>query len=243
MSKIAHATSIISLVREEADEAVLFCSLGKDSIVTLDLMAPCFKRIVCVFMYFVKGLEHIERWIKWVKAKYPNVEFLQKPHWSLSCIIRSGFFATPNPNVKLLKLSDVVHSVRHETGIEYVFLGMKKADSMNRRLMLMKYEQDSYIHKGCVYPLADWTQRDVLAYMRAHRLPEPVRYGGKASTGVGFNLDSLLWMKEHFPGDLQKFFKAFPQSERIIWEYEQKNLKKNGIKSRDLCPRPMEEDE
>ncbi len=46
-----------------------------------------------------------------------------------------------------------------------------------------------------VYPLADWTQKDILAYMRQYNLPEPVRYSLKASSGVGFNLDCMLWLK------------------------------------------------
>ena len=58
----------IDRISEISDSALLFCSLGKDSLVLLDLIYPKFNRIVCVFMYFVPGLEHIERWVKWVKC-------------------------------------------------------------------------------------------------------------------------------------------------------------------------------
>lgn len=213
---------IIDSIREKSDSCLLFCSLGKDSLVLLDLVYPRFKRVVCVFMYFVKDLEHINRWIGWVKARYPNVEFMQIPHWNLSYILRSGMYCVPNPKVKLLKLSDVTNAMRLKTGIQYVFLGMKKADGMNRRLMLKGYEENLYEHNGCVYPLADWTQKDILAYMRQNRLPEPVRYGLKASNGVGFNIDCMLWLEKNFPGDLQKIFKTFPLSERVLFEYHRK---------------------
>lgn len=171
-------------------------------------------------MYFVEGLEHIERYIKWVKAKYPKVEFIQVPHWNLTYILRSGMYCVPNPKIKLLKLADVDLAMRLRFGIDFVFYGMKKADSMNRRLMLNTYQD--YENAGKVYPLADWTQRDVLTYMRQKGLPEPVRYSIKASSGVGFNIDCMLWMEKNYPQDLQRIYKTFPMAERVLWEYHNK---------------------
>ena len=83
MSKLESAQRTIAAVREKSDSCIVFCSLGKDSLVTLDMVAPHFDRVVCVFMYFVQHLEHIERWVTWVKARYPKVEFMQVPHWNL----------------------------------------------------------------------------------------------------------------------------------------------------------------
>ena len=211
----------IDAVREHSDSAIVFCSLGKDSLVTLDMIYPKFERIVCVFMYFVPHLEHIDRWVNWVQTRYPKVEFLQVPHWNLSYILRAGLYCVPNPKVKLIKLADVIKAIRIKTGIQYAFLGMKKADGMNRRLMLKGYEAEDYIHNGAAYPLADWTQKDVLAYMKQTNLPEPIRYSLKASSGTGFNIDCFLWLRENFPQDLQKIYRTFPMSERILFEYEQ----------------------
>lgn len=218
MTLIERTYSNIDLIRTKSSEAILFCSLGKDSLVLLDLIYPKFDRIVSVFMYFVEGLEHIERWAKWAKSKYPKVEFVQVPHWNLAYILRSGMYCVPNPDVKLIKLADVVESIRLKYGIYHVFLGMKKADGMNRRLMLNGYE--NYENNGLCYPLADWTQKDILAYMKQNRLPEPVRYSLKASNGVGFNLDCFLWLRERYPQDLLKIIKTFPMSERILFEYD-----------------------
>ena len=211
----------IDAVREHSDSAIVFCSLGKDSLVTLDMIYPKFERIVCVFMYFVPHLEHIDRWVNWVQTRYPKVEFMQVPHWNLSYILRAGLYCVPNPKVKLIKLADVIKAIRIKTGIQYAFLGMKKADGMNRRLMLKGYEVEDYIHNGAAYPLADWTQKDVLAYMKQANLPEPIRYSLKASSGTGFNIDCFLWLRENFPQDLQKIYSTFPMSERILFEYEQ----------------------
>ena len=223
MSPVQVAEKTIDRVRSVSDSAVVFLSLGKDSLVLLDLVYPRFDRVVCVFMYFVKGLEHIERWIAWVKRKYPKVEIIQVPHWNLTYLLRGGVYCTPNPKVKLLKLSDVIQSVRLKTGIHHVFLGMKKADGMNRNLMLKGYESEGYIHDGQVYPLAEMNQRHVLAYMKQHGLPEPVRYGLTASNGVGFNEACFVWLERNCPQDLDKIYEVFPMSRRILFEYHYRN--------------------
>ncbi|WP_294590800.1 phosphoadenosine phosphosulfate reductase family protein [uncultured Bacteroides sp.] len=220
MSKVEQANRYIDLIRVKSSEALLFLSLGKDSLVLLDLIYPKFDRIVCVFMYFVKDLEHINRWINWTKAKYPKMEFVQVPHWNLTYILRGGMYCVPNPDVKLLKLADVVKAMQLKHDVYYTFLGMKKADGMNRRLMLNGYEEKGYENNGMCYPLADWTQKDILAYMKQNNLPEPVRYGNKASNGIGFNIDCFLWLRSNYPVDLQKIIKAFPMSGRILFEYD-----------------------
>ena len=220
MNKVEQANRYIDLIRERSSEALLFLSLGKDSLVLLDLLYPKFDRIVCVFMYFVKDLEHINRWIGWTKARYPKVELTQVPHWNLTYILRGGMYCVPNPDVKLLKLADVVKAMQLKHDVYYTFLGMKKADGMNRRLMLNGYEEKGYENNGMCYPLADWTQKDILAYMKQNNLPEPVRYGNKASNGIGFNIDCFLWLRSNYTADLQKIIKAFPMSGRILFEYD-----------------------
>ena len=223
MNKLEGTYKSIDAIRAKSDSAILFLSLGKDSLVLLDLIYPRFKKVVCVFMYFVKDLEHINRWIGWVKAKYPAIEFVQVPHWNLTYILRGGLYCVPNPKVKLLKLADVVKAMQLRYGIQYAFLGMKKADGMNRRLMLNGYQANDYENNGLVYPLAEWNQRDILAYMKQNGLPEPIRYSLKASSGVGFNLDCFLWLEKNFPQDLEKIYRCFPMAERILWEHHNKN--------------------
>lgn len=218
MNKLQEAHNVICRVAEKQSSCIVMCSLGKDSLVTLDLVYSHFERVVCVFMYFVKDLDHINGWIRWVKKKYPKVEFMQVPHWNLTYILRGGLYCVPNPKVKLWNLSKTIEALRLKTNCYYVFLGMKKADGMNRNLMLKGYEDNGYENKGLVYPLASWTQKDVLAYMKHKRLPQPVRYSSKAGGGVGFSKETFTWLEKHYPQDLQKIYKVFPMSERILFE-------------------------
>lgn len=223
------AEDCINYVASQTDTCILMCSLGKDSIVTLDLIYPKFKRVIAVFMAFVHGLEHIERWIKWVKVRYPNVEFLEIPHWNLTYILRSGLYCTPHPNQKLLKLADIQKALRLKYNTQWVFLGMKKADGMNRNLMITRMKDNHYTDNYQAYPLAEFSQKQILSYMQMHQLPMPVMYSlatsgdgakvGKASNGIGFNLDCMLWLEKNYPSDLARIYSVFPLSERILLEY------------------------
>lgn len=229
------ANDCIDYVRSQTDTCILMCSLGKDSIVVLDMIYPKFKKVYCCFMFFIKDLEHINRWIKWVKTRYPNVEFLEIPHWNLTYILRSGLYCTPHPKQKLLKLMDVIKALRLKYNTQWVFLGMKKADGMNRNLMITRFKDSHYTDNYQAYPLAEFSQKQILSYMQFHRLPQPVMYSlatsgddakvGKASNGIGFNIDFFLWCRENYPQDLEKIYNVFPLSRRILAEYDYKKEK------------------
>ena len=220
--------STIAEVRKQTASAIVFVSFGKDSLCLLDLLYPRFDRLVCVFMYFVKDLEHINRYLRYCQARYPKSVWVQTPHWNRTYIHKTGMYCEPQPEMKLKKLSDVCEEVREATGIQWVFLGMKKADSLNRRLMMMQYEASHYTNNFTAYPLAEWTNKKVLAYMRTAKLPAPVIYGKRASNGIGFNLDCFLWLRDNCPQDLERIYSVYPLSRRILFEYERNKVKSNG---------------
>ena len=189
----------------------------------LDMVAPHFKEVVCVFMYFVKGLNHINRFINYSKSKYSNVTFLEVPHWNLSRALKIGLFCQPQKDIKILKLSDVIERVRVHTGIEWCFIGMKQSDSLNRRLMLRTYEHEAInIKSKIAYPLSLWKKKEILSYIKLHNLPSPVEYSKEAGNGLWFDIKVFLWLKKNEPEDLQKILEAFPLSEKILFDYEQR---------------------
>jgi len=224
------AKDCIEFVQGQSRKCILMLSYGKDSLVTLDLIYPYFDEIYGIFMFFVDGLEHIDRWKRWCLARYPKLKIIHVPHWTLTYVLRGGLYCVANPKQKLLKLTDIVKAMRLKYNTEWVFLGMKKADSMNRRMMLNTYSEEHYVHMGMCYPLADFTHLEILAYMKQHGLPKPVLYGGKYSNGIGFNIDCFKWLREHFPDDLEKIYDTFPMSRRILMEYDIKKAREDELK-------------
>jgi hypothetical protein len=227
MNIYQHTQQVIDTVRKKTNRVLLFYSCGKDSIALLHWCAKNFSEVVCVFMYFVKDLEHINKFINFSKKQYPNISFIQRPHYALTYINKSGLFCTPQ-NTRILKLSDIIQSVRLETQIEYVFLGMKQSDSMNRRIMLRQYELQAISPTNLVYPFSLWKDKDVLRYISNNRLPKPIQYSNKKSNGITFDLDVYLYLREHYPNDLQKILDVYPLSEKILFDYDQKNKNTKG---------------
>lgn len=226
MDQYVHAQKVISMVRSHSNRALLFYSAGKDSICLLDMLSKSFDEVVCIFMYFVKDLEHINRFIRFSERTYPNVKFLQIPHWNLTKIHKYGLFCQPR-KVRQLMFGDVIKSMKIRTGIPYAFIGEKQADNLTRRLKLRRYEQEAISETNNIYPLSLWKDKDVLNYIKRNRLPKPISYGSKRSNGVGFDLDVYLYLRKHYPNDLEKILTVYPLSEKILFDYDKKNERKS----------------
>lgn len=214
----------IDAVRARTDSVVLFHSLtGKDSIMLLDLVYPKFKRVVCVYMYVVKDMDYTKQHIAFIYNKYPKVQVIQIPHYSIYSNIKVGYMGcAQNPKQKLYKLSDLAKKVTEVTGIEWALLGFKKSDSMNRRLMLNSIGEPYISEKGFkAYPLADLKNADVLSYIEDRGIIKPLRYDTQQSSGEDItSVNFLMYLKHNYPQDLKKIFAVYPMAERILFEYE-----------------------
>ena len=119
--------SILKKVAEKTDEILLFHSAtGKDSIALLDLTSKYFAKVACVYMYVVKDLDHVNKYIKWSKNKY-NVDFIQLPHFANSSFIKIGYLGLKkDESVKSYNLNSIVELAKKKTGIQWVCFGMKQ---------------------------------------------------------------------------------------------------------------------
>lgn len=221
------AKSVIEQVAKQTERVVLFHSAsGKDSIALLDLLAPHFKEVVCVYMYIVKDLAHIKRYISYAENKYPNCKFCQVPHFALLSYIKSGYLGCKqNKKQRQYSMAELNKMVCERYGIEWTVMGFKQSDSMNRRLMLRTYKDDAINeNQKKAYPLSCYKNADVLNYIVKQNLIRPETYGKGQSAGTAINdLNYLLFLKENFPSDLKRIFREFPLCERLIYEHEYQN--------------------
>jgi 3'-phosphoadenosine 5'-phosphosulfate sulfotransferase (PAPS reductase)/FAD synthetase len=221
---------VIEHLKSETESIILFHSAtGKDSMAILDMLHPFFKQIICVYMYIVPDLRHINKYIAYHEQKY-KVKFLQVPHFLLNEFVKNGHMGIEkNEKVKLSTLSQLDTKVRVKTGINYSVYGFKKSDSMNLRFMLKDLLYEGYnpkTHKA--YPLTNWNNSLVLKYIAQKRLLTPLTYDQKTrSTGFDItDVNMLMWLKKYYPDDLEKVTSMFPATKTILFEYEyqDKNL-------------------
>lgn len=223
------AQQVIEQIAQKTNKVILFHSMsGKDSIALLHLLYPHFDQITCVFMYVVKDLEHITKYMHYINKKYPKARIIQIPHFALFSYIKTGHLGhRQNEKQRLYNLSDLTDNIREKTNIQWAVFGFKQSDSMNRRVMLRTYQDEAINEKNKkVYPLSTYKNNDIIEYIKAEKLITPEKYGNSQSSGTDINdLNYLLFLRKNYPNDLKKVINEFPLVERKLYEYDYETAK------------------
>ena len=205
------STALFDMVKTQAkitDSVIVAFSGGKESIVTLDLCFRYFNNVKPFFMYIVPGLSFQEKTIKWYENRY-QTEIIRMPHMDVSEFYHYGSFRRPDPEFPIVSINDIYHYIRLETGIYWIAAGERIKDSIVRRAMI-KHSGSIDLKRGRFYPLCEWNKREVIGYIKKHRL-----YLGEDSRKLGFSFkslaaDELLMVKQYFPEDYNKILRLYP---------------------------------
>jgi phosphoadenosine phosphosulfate reductase len=215
MSRLRQAKDRLIRWRAEYGESVNLGLSGKDSIVCLDLAVQVFKHVECFHMYFVKGLTCVERPLNRIAHHY-GVKLSYVPHWDLARIFKFGILCNPVKAItRQLRLADVERSVMARTNTNVFCSGIRAAESMSRRLYTRKHDglstSKDRVH---LYPIWDWLDGDVYAYLKAKRLPLPPNFSTvKKSSGMSFTPKTCEWLATNHPEDWQRVLEVFPYAE------------------------------
>lgn len=210
-------SDIVKRAAKVTDRVAVGFSTGKDSIVSLDLCVRNFKHVTAFFMHVVPGLSFQEAYIRQAEKRY-GIEVLRFPHWSMSTAYQVNYY---RPGSELsaetpeLSIVEVEAWLRNKHGATWFAYGQKKNDSLERRGMISA--SGGVDVKGRrLYPVGDFSDKAIFAYMRHRRLPMPVDY---QLFGHSFGLlepSELREVKRHFPEDFKKIVAQFPQIEAAI---------------------------
>ncbi len=219
MTQALHATlKELEQARARTDTVLVSYSGGKDSIAVLDLASRQFARVECFFMYLVPGLEVTETMLEWARQKY-GVKIHQYLHWGFSRAIKQAVYCDAYmtyDTIPDVKLTDIYRMVRHDTGIEVILTGAKRADGIWRRRNMVT---EGVHMTNVVNPLEHWTKMDVLAYITSQGLPVPSSQKGNAG-GVGLGKTSLLWLYDNHPKDFERLEEVFPYIRAVVKQRE-----------------------
>lgn len=200
------------------DSVLVSFSGGKDSVVTLDLCYKYFDTVKAFFMYLVPGLEFQESMLRRYEKKY-GLEIMRIPHFELSNLLKYGSFTLPDDEMQIVDISDIYEYVREKTGVHWIAAGERINDSIIRRAMIKKSGSiDS--KRGRFYPLAYWSKKDVVDYIKFKRLylsPEQKKLGFSFRSLAG---NELAVIKKEYPNDYEKILKMFPFAGAAVERYE-----------------------
>jgi sulfate adenylyltransferase subunit 2 len=72
-----------------------------------------------------------------------------------------------------------------------------------------------------IYPVADWNDKRIMAYIRLNSLLLPPEYShGLKHDFCVPDTKLLLYLKNNFPADYQKVIAEFPNLEALVWAEE-----------------------
>lgn len=210
-------TDIVKRAAKVTDRVAVGFSTGKDSIVSLDLCARHFKHVTAFFMHTVPGLSFQERYIMQMEKRY-GLEIVRLPHWNLSNFFRGTHYRPGNDlsmDCPEVGIQEVENYVRAKHGVTWFAYGQKKNDSLERRGMISACGGVD-VKGRRMYPVGDFSDKAIFAYMRHRRLPMPVDYQLWGHSFGPMEPAKLRGVREHFPEDFKKIVAQFPQIEAAI---------------------------
>jgi hypothetical protein len=115
--------------------------------------------------------------------------------------------------IRIMAQRDVDRAMTKKTGIYLFATGERASDSFIRRFYTR--ENDGLRireHRSKVYPIWDWRDADVYAYMKAKRIPSPPKFGveGRKTSGICLAPYTCRWLAEKHPKDWAKVLEIFP---------------------------------
>jgi len=203
-------------VQEYCIKSLVCCfSGGKDSLVATHYVlselqdVPIEKYVVFVDTTVMLPTTH--DYVKEVCARYGwNLKVLtpEKSFWQL---VSEGM---PMPTMHRrwccykLKLEPIKNFVKRLPPQRAEVTGLRRDESVRRR----NISEIFYLRKSCVWkyaPIVDWTEKDILDYIKKHNLPMPPHYrlGIKETCQCGaFSSEKqIMILKAQFPELFQKF--------------------------------------
>lgn len=180
----------------------------------LALACAVFPEVHAFHMYLVRGLECMEAPIEAACAKFgARLQYL--PHPNLSQYMRRGYYGQHRPNVKSLSFAEVEGVARRTSGCDWVVLGYRLHDSLQRSALIKSGGIVDPKTKR-VYPIAPWHARQVVTYIKTHRLPVVPSLGSDDTSGMDLAPRPLLALAERFPRDFARVLEVFPDVEAIV---------------------------
>jgi phosphoadenosine phosphosulfate reductase len=219
--KLARSLSLLREAAAENPHAVVMLSGGKDSLATLSLCKQVFPRVTCLYMYLVRGLRFIEDHLVRVTRQH-DVEILFLPHPQLSTYLQNGSFMyvrTDVTKIRKVLFRDVYRSVLASTGAGWIADGQREVDSINRRTWIRTHGALNRKYKR-LHPISEWLDAEVYSYLRAKRVPLPVRLGDARMSGFDLEGPVLRLVKERFPDDYRRILDVFPFAEASVFREE-----------------------
>ena len=214
-------------VREHGDTVILSFSRGKDSIgAWLRLRSEGF-RVLPVYLYMIPDSRLDNETIPYYEDFFGE-HIIRLPAPKLFGFIRNFVFQPPDRlqsiidmDIPRIKFDDLFALVREQYDIPdaYVALGVRMADSVNRRGTILRSGALNEARKQ-FFPIYDWDVERLDSEIRAAGVRLPRDY-----EMFGCTLDGIYWrfiepLKRYYPDDYERLKQWIPMIDMEILRYK-----------------------
>lgn len=197
----------------DTDAVIIAFSGGKDSMIVLDLASQRgYRRLMAYHRYFLPDLEYTKSVVAFAKERYGIDVFTFQDPTTID-FIKRGTFCTARPGLTLWTMNDIEDYVRMKTGIEWVGVGYRCQESLERNAMLKRdWPYGINLQRRMFAPIRDWGPRHVKAYFAWRRLPLPpsAQQVWNGRSGFGLKPDHMAWARRYWPKDYERILTVFP---------------------------------
>jgi 3'-phosphoadenosine 5'-phosphosulfate sulfotransferase (PAPS reductase)/FAD synthetase len=148
---------------------ILHCnSLGKDSVLCLEWLVKQAKveKIISVFFKFMASHPDDDRYLNYLKKRYPSVEFIVMENPIELNLVLYGIYQTPvfvhsvsnKREHEDFLIGDMVNELKEKYGCDYICRGESKYEEFSRRVF---FHQKGLMFQGKIYPIGMFTKEQV----------------------------------------------------------------------------------
>lgn len=204
---------------------------GKDSLATYLQVRDHFENVVPFYLHGVPDLEFVEDNLQYYEGLIGR-KIIRLPQPKFYAMLNDLTYQPPDEARHNLIwswcLPNHTHEEIHEAvckcegldpDVTYTAIGLKYADSIQRRTSLSKNGLVTHSRRK-YYPIAEYTKQNVVDAVRnaGWKLPSDYRYFKDSMDGL--QIRYLLPIKKHFPRDYEKILEWFPMCAMEILRYE-----------------------
>lgn len=201
-------------------------STGKDSLACAIVCRNLEVEYIPFYFFHVPNLDFVNENIR-MYEKALNIKIIQLPHPLLYDSLRHQNFQPPKTidwmpqfsNITFEDLMDIYLADISDSNIYYDVVGARANESFNRRMVFKKFGS-IHEHSKKVYPIYNWSAKDVYNFIAQNNIPFSNDYNTWNRSFDGIRYTFLHGLKKDYPKDYQKIQEYYPLIDIELFRYE-----------------------